>query len=232
MNSQNLPFTREQFLGMFEVYNRAIWPMQIVAYLLGIAVLGLIVWRLRGSDRLVAGILAAFWFWLGGVFLWTYQRSVDAGPGPIVFAAAFVLQGALFFTAGTLRRDLSFHIPATWTGFAGALLIAYAMLVYPLLGLLNGHVYPRQPMFGVAPCPTTIFTLGVLLLSATRVPRYLLVIPVAWALSAGIAAPMAYGVYEDFGLLFAGIFATGALIWRDRPLSFTQHGLRSAQARR
>jgi len=51
------------------------------------------------------------------------------------------------------------------------------------------------------------------------VPKYLLVISAIWALSSGIAAPLAYGVYEDFGLLCAGIVATGGLIWRDRPVS-------------
>lgn len=33
-----LPFTIDQFLQVFEVYNRAIWPTQIVAYLLGAVV--------------------------------------------------------------------------------------------------------------------------------------------------------------------------------------------------
>lgn len=37
-----LPFTIDQFLQVFEVYNRAIWPTQIVAYLLGAVVLWLV----------------------------------------------------------------------------------------------------------------------------------------------------------------------------------------------
>ena len=32
-----LPFTIEELLGAFEVYNLAIWPMQVVAYVLGTA---------------------------------------------------------------------------------------------------------------------------------------------------------------------------------------------------
>ena len=30
-----LPFTHEEFIAVFRVYNTAIWPAQIVAYLLG-----------------------------------------------------------------------------------------------------------------------------------------------------------------------------------------------------
>lgn len=33
----NMPFTAGQFLGVFEKYNLAIWPMQVIAHLLGIA---------------------------------------------------------------------------------------------------------------------------------------------------------------------------------------------------
>jgi hypothetical protein len=99
----------------------------------------------------------------------------------------------------------------------GRLLIVYAMLVYPLLGIASGHVYLRQPMFGVAPCPTTIFTFSVLLLTTIRVRTYLLTIPLVWSLISGLSAPLNYGVYEDFGLLFAGVVGRALLIWRDRP---------------
>jgi hypothetical protein len=212
----NLPFTRDQFMGMFEAYNLAIWPVQIFAYVLGITAVALVAWRFRESDRLITGILAAFWFWLSGVFLWTYMRTIDTGPGPAVFAAAFALQGVLWLVAGVLRHDLRFDANPTLFTVAGNLLIVYAMLVYPLLGLLNGHVYPRQPVFGVAPCPTVIFTFGLLLLTASRVPKYLLAVPFIWSITSGISAPLNYGVYEDVGLVVAGVVGTGLLIWRDR----------------
>ena len=38
-----LPFTREQFLAAFVTYNEAIWPAQLVAYLLGLAAVALLV---------------------------------------------------------------------------------------------------------------------------------------------------------------------------------------------
>jgi len=32
----------------------------------------------------------------------------------------------------------------------------------------------------------------------------------------GLSAPLNFGIYEDFGLLIAGIVGTGLLFWRDR----------------
>src|SRR5687767_2231474 len=104
----NLPFTREQFMGMFEAYNLAIWPLQILSYALGISAVALVAWRARQSDRLIAGILAAFWLWLSGAFLWTFMRTIDTGPGPVAFTAAFAIEAALFCWLGVLRRELRF----------------------------------------------------------------------------------------------------------------------------
>jgi hypothetical protein len=45
------------------------------------------------------------------------------------------------------------------------LFIIYALLIYELLGYWAGHGLMAGPMLRVAPCPTTIFTIGVLLLA-------------------------------------------------------------------
>lgn len=88
----------------------------------------------------------------------------------------------------------------------------YAMVAYPLLGLALGHVYPRAPMFGVGPCPTTIFTFGVFLLAARPVPRALLAVPLLWSLLA-VSAAFLLGVWQDLLLPVAGILGTvGVLV--------------------
>jgi hypothetical protein len=106
-------------------------------------------------------------------------------------------------------------------------MIMYAMLVYPILGTLPGHGYPRSPSFGVAPCPMIIFTFGLLLLTNARVPRYLLVIPFVWSLL-GFTASFLLGISEDIGLLVAGVLGVGLLYWRDR--TALQIGTSSAHA--
>lgn len=54
------------------------------------------------------------------------------------------------------------------------LLIRPAQLVaYIIIGTLVGHDWPRAPMFGVAPCRTTIFIRGVLILARRIVSPWL-----------------------------------------------------------
>jgi Family of unknown function (DUF6064) len=59
-----------------------------------------------------------------------------------------------------------------------------------------------SPTFGL-PCPTTIFTLGMLLWLDKTPPLYLLIIPLLWSLIGTVAA-LKLGIREDVGLLVSG----------------------------
>jgi hypothetical protein len=96
-----------------------------------------------------------------------------------------------------------------WAGWA---LIAYALIAYPLLGHAFGHRYPALPTFGL-PCPTTIFTFGVLLLAAA--PRALFVVPLAWSAIGSVAA-FRLGVVQEYGLLAAGLIGLAAVLQPSR----------------
>ncbi|HXV44590.1 MAG TPA: DUF6064 family protein, partial [Anaerolineae bacterium] len=74
--------------------------------------------------------------------------------------------------------------------------------------------YPQSPTFGL-PCPTTIFTFGLLLWTDHRFPKYLLVIPVIWSLF-GLSAAVQLGVLEDIMLLITGLVATTMILYRDK----------------
>jgi hypothetical protein len=88
--------------------------------------------------------------------------------------------------------------------------VLYALLICPLLGILAGHRYPATPTFG-APCPTTIFTLGLLFFLRPPFPRAVAVIPLLWAAVGSIAA-FELGVVQDFGLLAAGMLGIVACV--------------------
>lgn len=217
MNPQALPFTREAFLAMFGAYNQAIWPVQVVAYALAIPAAALALRPVRASDRLIGAILAASWLWIGGVFFLSYQRVLDHSPISMLATLGFLLEGLLFLWFGVVRRQLTFGARLSPLGFAGGALVAYAAVVYPIVSALDGHIFPASPGFGLGtvPCPTTIFTFGLLLWTSSRVPKRILVVPTLWAVMGGISAPLNYGIYEDFGLLAAGVLGTGLLWWRD-----------------
>lgn len=220
-----LPFSTEQFLDLFAHYNSAIWPAQIVAYIWGVAAVALAVWPSRHSSRMISGILAAFWLWTGIVFLATYYRELN-GMTAVVFGMLLAVQGCLFLYVGVVRHKLEFAALLEPRKIVGALFIFYALIAYPILGSFSGHTFPHAPVFGVAPCPTTIFTFGILLWSNANRMRYVLVIPFLWSVI-GVGAALALGIYEDAALPLAGIVGTLLLLRPDRSETPSQHPSRA-----
>jgi hypothetical protein len=112
----------------------------------------------------------------------------------------FTAQGVLFLVA--LARERVTYGPARRVDTAiGLVFVAYALVGYPLVGLLVGHVYPHTALPPLFPCPATVLTFGVLFL-AQRVPRHLLIIPALWAASGVFWFYL--GMVEDAGLI-AGV---------------------------
>ena len=208
-----LPFTPDQFLAVFASYNDAIWPIQIGAYQLGGLAVALLFWRPQGADRVIAGILAAMWLWTGIAYHALFFSAINKAA--YLFAALFVIQGCYLIYAGVYRGRIRFGLgtgPACWIGLA---LVAYAAVVYPLVGIATGHPYPAMPMFGVTPCPVTIFTFGLLLLASPPLSRWLLVIPFVWSLIGGSAAILLH-VPQDWLLLVSGFVAVPLIVSGNR----------------
>ena len=203
-----MPFTREQFFELFVAYNAAIWPAEVVAYLLGIAAVLALVRPGRAAGQLISAILAILWLWTGLFYHMVYFARIN--PAAYVFGALFVAQAALFVLAGVSGSRLAFRSAQKPVKLLGAALIAYALVIYELLGLVAGHGLMQGPLFGVAPCPTVIFTLGVLVLAEPPVPWWLLPIPLAWAVI-GTSAALTLGVAEDLGLAVAAVLVLVSL---------------------
>ena len=208
-----LPFTVEQFFQVFAGYNTAIWPMQIVVYALALVTLALVFRPSAWSDRLAAVVLGMYWIWMGVVYHIMYFSPIN--PAAFVFGAFFIAQGLLFWYLGGVQKRLSFEFAARPAPLVGVLFILYAMVGYPVLSTILGHGYPATPAFGVAPCPTTIFTFGLLLWATSSLPRYLLIIPFLWALI-GTTAAITLDVPADYGLGIAGIIGVVMIVFRHR----------------
>ncbi|MBD1547375.1 DUF6064 family protein [Roseibium aggregatum] len=209
-----MPFTAEEFFGVFAAYNGAIWPFQIVTYGAGLIVV-LLIWRpSRGSDLAILLMLAAMWA-VNGI---GYQYLFFSPVNPVAkgFAAVFVVEALLLAALPLLLREWpNLTLKQGRVGWIALVLILYALIGYPVLGYLAGHRYPAVPMFGVAPCPTAIFTIGVLLLGEWKVCRWLLILPVVWAAIGGSAAVL-LSVPQDYGLLVAGLIVVALALTRRR----------------
>jgi hypothetical protein len=205
-----LPFSVEQFLGIFQAYNNAIWPMQIFLNSLAIIAIILVVKKTSFSNKIVSAILGFLWLWTGVVYHLIYFSSINNAA--YVFGTLCVIQGLIFFFAGLYKPDLSFRFQSNVQCIIGGIFILYALVIYPILGYLLGHVYPAAPTFG-APCPTTIFTFGLLLWTDRIFPKYILIIPLLWSI-VGFSAALSLTIREDVGLLIAGLLGTLLILLR------------------
>jgi hypothetical protein len=194
------PFDAHQFFAVFERYNLAIWPVQMTLILAALVAVGLAVRPRAGSGRVVSIILGGLWLWMGVVYHLMFFRPIN--PAAVAFGTAFVLEGLLLLILGGWLNRIRFVWAATTTGVMGAVLITYALVLYPVLGFTFGHRYPAAPTFGL-PCPTTIFTLGLLAWAAPPRPWSLLVLPLTWS-ALGASAAVYLGIWEDLGLVAAG----------------------------
>ncbi len=217
----NLPFTPEQFFGVFEHYNEAVWPAQVVIYIAATVAFYLILKPGKYSNKVISGILAFFWLWMGIVYHWSFFASINSAAR--IFGVLFVLQGLIFIFEGIVRNKLAFSYSKDWRSAVGIVLMIFGPIVYPIIGLLLGHTYPSTPTFGV-PCPTTIFTIGALLL-ANRPPKYVTVIPLLWS-ALGFSAAISLGVTEDVTLIIAGLIGMSAIMFnRAKEVQKTDSGV-------
>jgi uncharacterized protein DUF6064 len=210
---RSFPFTADVYLSLFETYNSAIWPAQLVAYGLGIVAVFLALRPLAKGGRIAFAVLSAFWLWNG--IAYHLMQFLQINFAALGFGALFALQGVLFAGYAVSGRRMFQFRPDVF-GWSGLFLCLLALVAYPLLGWLAGHGWPRAAAFGVAPAPTTIFTFGMLLMLEGAAPLYLAAIPLLWSLAGGSAAVFILRIPEDLSLLLAGIVGFGVLVWKNR----------------
>jgi hypothetical protein len=208
-----LPFSRSELLDGQARYNAAYWPVEIGAFALGITITVLLIRNSATFMRAACWGLALMWIWTGIAYFWMEFANIS-GAGKLI-APFFVVQGLLFvkvgLSAGKLRQQCRFDWPTT----LGAVMIGFALLGYPLIGLLAGFGFARLPMFGVTPASLTLFTLGVFLMADRVFPRALWVIPLLWTIIGGAAA-LVFGFPQDLALLASALLAVTA-IWKRLP---------------
>ena len=195
----HLPFTKEQFFDLFADYNMRLWPVLIGLWIASVAVSVLLLSSRRPPNRWISGILALHWGWSALAYHVAFFTRIN--PAAWMFAMLFLVQAALFVWVGIVHPRLSFAPSRNGWTMVAWLFVTYA-LVYPAINAVQHLSVSRIPTFGV-PCPTTIFTAGLLMLAAPRW-RLLSIIPVTWSFVGGSAAFL-LNVRADYALPIAGI---------------------------
>ena len=208
--SDFLMFAPRTYNRLFELTNAEVWPLQIVTLAAGLAVLWL-VWR-GGYGRAVAAVLAAAWIFVA----WAYhfERFASINTGAPYYAAGFAVQALLLAWCGVRRDGLGFDSQPAPIRSIGLALLAAGVVLYPLLAPLRGRPWTQAEIFGIAPDPTAVATIGALLLANGRVAP-LLALPFLWC---AISALTLWTMQAPEAAVPASALVLGAAmaIWRWR----------------
>jgi len=216
--SDFLMFAPDTYWRQFELHNTALWPFQLLAPLVLLALAAAIVAgptrRSETAMRWGFAGLAVCWGFVAWSFLW--QRYAPINWAAQAFAIGFVAQalGLLGLASVPGLRTT----PQAGRRLCALMLIAWAALLQPLLAPAFERPLSQAEVFGVAPDPTAVATLGWLLLTEARSrARCMLlwalqVLALAWcAISAATLWTM--GSPQAGVLLVAALISLGAL-WR------------------
>jgi hypothetical protein len=200
-----LPFSIEQFHGVFRDYNTAVWPARWFLTAVALVAVGAVLMPRPWSGVAVCAVLALLWTWIALVYHLAFFARIN--PAAYAFSALSLVGAAVFIWQGVVRRKLTFNWVLGLKSVTGVVLIVFALVVYPVWSTYAGHPYPATPTFGL-PCPTTIFTIGLLCFAVPPAPRSPLIVPVLWCF-VGAQAAFVLGVPADLGLVAAGMVGIG-----------------------
>ena len=181
--SDFLLFSPRTYYRLLERHNQSVWPAHLLTVGLGLGILLLLRPSTGGRGRVISAAVATLWAGVAWSFFW--QRYATINWAATYFAWLFALQVLLVVWLGVVRKSLRYRVRRDAAGLAGTILLGLALAGYPLLAPLVGRPSQQAEVFGIAPDPTVLGTLGLLLLVEGR-PRWgLLVIPVLWCVVAG-----------------------------------------------
>ena len=175
-------FSETAYYRQFELYNQAIWPLHGVAILFTLLILYALWKKPVWAGRVVSGILVVSWIWVAWAFL--YQRFDQIHVVADGYAIGFVLQAGLLTKYGVIKNRLIRFTTSQPRMIIGAGTLFIALLFYPFIALLAGRSWLQFEMFALAPDPTVLTTLAILLIN--KAPHVLYVIPVTWLIISGM----------------------------------------------
>lgn len=196
------PFTTEQFFSVFEQYNRAVFPAQLMILFLALTSVVLIHSKVTLKDKLIGSFTGLLWIWTGTVYHIGFFALIN--PVARVFGALFIVEGLLILLS-TYKNRLHYSFDHLLPDYLGYFFILFGGLIYPLIGLVI-HIEPVQAITLGLPCPSAIFTFGLFMLARKQFPLHLIIIPVLWAM-VGMFAAFNFGVYHDLMLIVSAVSA-------------------------
>ena len=177
-----LMFSPEIYLRLFERLNLQLWPWHGLLALLVAAMLWLALRPERLAHRAAGSLLAAAWAAVAWGFFSLYAEINLLAPW---LAGVFVAQALAIGVIALFGPGLAIGHAGRRAGI-GLAIALWGLLGHPLLLLALGRSPASLELFGLAPDPTAITTIGLLLSSRLRHRAPLLALPLLWCLIAAL----------------------------------------------
>jgi hypothetical protein len=205
----DLPFTQDQFFDFLAHYNSSLGLLPALTVLAGVALAAMFFWLEPIRNAWIVWLLDVVWLINAAAYFLGAYSQID--PYAPLYAALFFAQAVgLGAVAVTAHNDLFPPRDRVHYGFA-LVCVVYSLILYPLWIIAGGQAYPAVPLFGIAPSPTTIFTVGILAMMRSPLREWLMVVPLLWCFVGGLAA-ITLGLAADYALWVAGAAAFVLLI--------------------
>jgi hypothetical protein len=210
--SSFLLFSPRTYWRLHELYNVDVWPLQVAGLGIGLAIVVLARHRRPWAARSALLLLGACWIWVAWAYL--LRRYATINWAATYFAAAFVIE-ALLLAAIALSGRMRVAPAASLQQRIGLGVVVFALVAQPALGRAAGRALGELEFFGVAPDPTAVATMGVVLLAGRGVHWGLLVVPLLWCAVSG-ALQWGLGSWDAMALPLAGVLVVTSR-WVGRP---------------
>ena len=196
----------EVFFNNVSAYNVSIFPMQIITLVVAIILTYLLFVRPSTILNKLIKIYLSF------TFVWFVLMFPFEGVFKIAFGLVHIVIAILFFI-DIFTAKIEFKFPETsGKRYFMLFLIFSAFALYPLIEYMSGHLYSKILLFGVAPCPTIIFSLALLIGAVPKVGKIIFILLIFPAIFSGLSVPIMLGVWADLLLLVSGIYGLIILI--------------------
>ena len=210
--------TAEAWWNVLGNYNEFIMPFQFIW--MGIALL-LTIWFFIKPEKLTT-ILLKIYLILSFAFIAIVFFAIHGQELP-AFIAQTICFGSLslLFTIDLKLNKFQFRIPEKSASKIVMIVALLSVYLYPVVGLLSGHIFPKLIFLGTFPCPTTAFAL---IFAATSLPKMNLewqnvgyyatwLLLLIWAIPFPIAIQIPqFGAYEDIIMLVIGVSSCSLII--------------------
>ncbi|MFC3693912.1 DUF6064 family protein [Chenggangzhangella methanolivorans] len=215
--SDFLLFSPRVYERLIESHNAGVWPWQLAALAAGLVLIGLVRRGGPQSGRAALALAGAGLAMSGWGFLWSRYAGINWAAA--YAAPAFLTAGAGFAAVAALL-NAPLRPTVRPAGALAAVLLALAVIAYPLAAPSLGKPWSAAEIAGVMPDPSALAALGVAaLVRRPFLAAALAAVPALWSLYAAmtlftLGAPEAWLIAAGLALFVAAVTARAVQPYR------------------